>query len=66
MGGLDSIAGAVIGGITIGILEQLSKGYLDQFIPGGGTAEVFPFIVLIVILMVKPYGLFGTVEIERV
>lgn len=66
LGGLDSIAGAVIGGIIIGILQQLSAGYLDGFVPGGGTGEVFPFVVLIVILLIKPYGLFGTVEIERV
>lgn len=66
LGGLDSIAGAVVGGIVIGILEQLAAGYLDPFVPGGGTGEVFPFIVLILILLVRPYGLFGTVEIERV
>jgi branched-chain amino acid transport system permease protein len=66
LGGLDSIAGAVVGGITVGVLEQLARGYLDPFVPGGGTGEVFPFIVLIIILLIKPYGLFGTVEIERV
>lgn len=66
LGGLDSIAGAVVGGIMIGILEQFAAGYLDPFVPGGGTGEVFPFIVLILILLVRPYGLFGTVEIERV
>lgn len=66
LGGLDSIAGAVVGGIIIGILEQLASGYLDPFVPGGGTGEVFPFVVLILILLVRPYGLFGTVEIERV
>ena len=66
LGGLDSIAGAVVGGIIIGVLEQFASGYLDPFVPGGGTGEVFPFIVLILILLVRPYGLFGTVEIERV
>ena len=66
LGGLDSIAGAVVGGIIIGVLEQLAAGYLDVYVPGGGTGEVFPFVVLIIILLVKPHGLFGTEEIERV
>ncbi len=66
LGGLDSIAGAVVGGIIIGILEQFATGYLDVFVPGGGTGDVFPFVVLLIILLIKPYGLFGTREIERV
>jgi branched-chain amino acid transport system permease protein len=45
-------------------LEFLSAGYLDPFIPA--INEVFPFIVLVVVLMIKPYGLFGIEEIERV
>ena len=65
LGGLDSIPGAVLGGLIIGVLENLSGGYLDQFF-GGGIKEVAPFVVLVVILMIKPYGLFGTEEIERV
>ena len=65
LGGLDSIPGAVLGGLIIGVLENLSGGYLDQLF-GGGVKEVAPFVVLVIILMVKPYGLFGTEEIERV
>jgi branched-chain amino acid transport system permease protein len=65
LGGLDSIVGAIIGGLAIGILENLMGGYLDIYF-GGGVKEVAPFVVLVVILMIKPYGLFGTVEIERV
>ena len=65
LGGLDSIVGAIVGGLTIGILENLMGGYLDIYF-GGGVKEVAPFVVLVVILMIKPYGLFGTVEIERV
>lgn len=65
LGGLDSIPGAVLGGLIIGILENLSGGYLDHFF-GGGVKEVAPFVILVVILMIKPYGLFGTEEIERV
>jgi branched-chain amino acid transport system permease protein len=65
LGGLDSIPGAVLGGLIIGILENLSGGYLDQVF-GGGVKEVAPFVALVIILMIKPYGLFGTEEIERV
>jgi branched-chain amino acid transport system permease protein len=65
LGGLDSIPGAIVGGFIIGLLENLSGGYLDHFF-GGGVKEVAPFVFLVVILMIKPYGLFGTEEIERV
>ena len=65
LGGLDSVAGAIIGGILIGVLENLSGGYLDPVL-GGGVKEVAPFVVLVIILMLRPYGLFGKVEIERV
>ncbi|MFH1091159.1 MAG: branched-chain amino acid ABC transporter permease [Pseudomonadota bacterium] len=65
LGGLDSILGAIIGGLTVGVLENLMGGYLDQFF-GGGVKEVAPFVVLLIILMIKPYGLFGIEEIERV
>ncbi len=63
-GGLDSILGAIIGGLVVGVLEFLSAGYLDPIIPA--INEVFPFIVLVLVLMTKPYGLFGIEEIERV
>ena len=70
LGGLDSIPGAIIGGLTIGVLENLSGGYLDPFLQqigwGGGMKEVAPFLFLVVILMIRPYGLFGKEIIERV
>ena len=65
LGGLDSVAGAIVGGLVIGVLENLSGGYLDPLM-GGGVKEVAPFVVLVLILMFKPYGLFGKVRIERV
>ena len=65
LGGLDSIGGAIVGGLVIGILENLAGGYIDPLI-GGGAKDVFPFIFMIVVLMIKPYGLFGTVEVEKV
>jgi branched-chain amino acid transport system permease protein len=66
LGGLDSVPGAIVGGLLIGVLENLSGGYLDPIF-GGGVKEVAPFVVLVLILMLRPYGLFGTVEeLERV
>ncbi len=61
LGGLDSIGGAILGGLIIGLLETFTGGYVST-----SLREVIPYIVIIVILMVKPYGLFGLVEIERV
>jgi branched-chain amino acid transport system permease protein len=65
LGGLDSLAGAVVGGIIIGLLENLTGGYLDPLV-GGGLKEVVPYFVLVIILMVRPYGLFGKRRIDRV
>jgi branched-chain amino acid transport system permease protein len=65
LGGLDSIMGAVIGGFAMGVLENLAAGYVDPLV-GGGAKDVVPFVVLIVVLMVRPYGLFGREIIERV
>jgi len=65
LGGLDSVGGAIVGGLVMGVLENLAGGYLDPLV-GGGAKEVAPFIVLVLILSVKPYGLFGKVKIERV
>jgi len=65
LGGLDSVLGAIVGGVVMGILENLAGGYLDPLV-GGGAKEVAPFVVLVLILTIKPYGLFGKVKIERV
>jgi branched-chain amino acid transport system permease protein len=61
LGGLDSIGGAIIGGIIIGLVETFVSGYISPSI-----ADIISYIILVFILMVKPYGLFGLVEIERV
>jgi len=71
LGGLDSVPGAVVGGIVIGVLQSFSTTYLDGFfsqigLVGGGSQYVMPFVVLLVMLWFKPHGLFGTEEIERV
>jgi len=66
LGGLDSILGAVVAGIIIGLIQQFSSGYLDGNFGLKGTGEVMPYIILVVVLFFKPHGLFGIHEIERV
>jgi len=66
LGGLDSIVGAVLGGLIVGVLENLAHYVDSQWLNWGNMYEIAPFYVLIAILMVKPYGLFGTKDIERV
>lgn len=65
LGGLDSIGGAILGGFIVAILENLTGLYIDPLV-GGGTKEVAPFFILVIILMIRPYGLFGKEIIERV
>ena len=66
LGGLDSIVGGVVGGLIIGVLENLAEFVDGQFLHIGNLFSIAPFYVLIIILMIKPYGLFGTEDIERV
>jgi branched-chain amino acid transport system permease protein len=65
LGGLDSIAGAIVGGLIIGIVENVAAGYLDPLV-GGGTKDFAPYVLMIIALMVRPYGIFGKRQIERV
>jgi branched-chain amino acid transport system permease protein len=64
LGGLDSIAGAVVGGFIVGVLEAVSGVYIAPLL-GGAFQQVAAFAFLLIILLIKPYGLFGTKEIER-
>ena len=66
LGGVNSIGGAIVAGIILGMLENVAAGYLDPLLPGGGLAKVFPFFVMIIVLIFRPYGLFGLVRIERI
>jgi len=66
LGGVNSIGGAIVAGIILGVLENVAAGYLDPLLPRGGLAQVFPFIVMIIVLIFKPHGLFGLVRIERI
>ena len=65
LGGLDSPPGAVVGGITIGIVEVMASGYAPGW-TGSNFAAVAPYVVMILVLLIKPYGLFGTRPVERV
>lgn len=66
LGGLDSLFGAALGGLIVGVLENVCDGAAKEFLNLGGFKDVAAFILLVVILMIKPYGLFGAREIERV
>lgn len=67
LGGIDSIGGAIVAGIILGMLENVASGYLDPLLPsGGGLASIFPFIVIIIVLIIRPHGLFGLARIERI
>jgi branched-chain amino acid transport system permease protein len=65
LGGLNSVPGAIVGGIVIGILQNFSGAYLDKYFPGG-VKEIAPFVFMAVFLMFKPYGIWGWERIERV
>jgi branched-chain amino acid transport system permease protein len=65
LGGLDSIPGAILGGLIVGVVENIAAGYVDPVV-GGGTKDFAPYVLMIVALMVRPYGMFGKRIIERV
>ncbi|MFI7440030.1 branched-chain amino acid ABC transporter permease [Nonomuraea indica] len=68
VGGLDSLGGAVAGGLVVGVVESLFQSYQGEYAPwlGQNFAVVTPYVVMLVVLLVRPYGLFGTREVERV
>ena len=66
LGGLDSFLGAIIGGPIIGLAENLGDGYLSRIIPWAGIKDIIPFVIIIIVMFIKPYGLFGEERIERI
>jgi branched-chain amino acid transport system permease protein len=68
LGGLDSIRGALIAGLFIGVAESITRSYASTLSPilGANVDVVVPYLIMIVVLMVRPYGLFGTPEVQRV
>ena len=65
LGGLDSIIGVIVGGLIVGIVEALAAGYVDPYV-GGGTKDFTPYVLMILVLMIRPYGIFGKPIIERI
>jgi branched-chain amino acid transport system permease protein len=65
VGGLDSAPGTMVGAVALGVLESLAAGYLDPLL-GAGFSSVAPYLLLLAVLFVRPYGLFGGPKIERV
>lgn len=68
LGGLDSLGGAVLGGLIIGVTQQIVTSYHRDWFPGLDTniGSITPYLVMLIVLLVRPYGLFGTREVERV
>lgn len=68
LGGIDSVSGAVMGGIIIGLATELTAGYESNFVNilGAGFHEITPYLIMILVLLIRPYGLFGTRKVERV
>jgi branched-chain amino acid transport system permease protein len=67
IGGLDSIGGAIAGGLIVGIAESMAQGYAaDLAFLGHGLHSVIPYVVMLAVLLVRPSGLFGTNELHRV
>lgn len=68
LGGLDSLQGAVVGGLVVGVVQSLFATFQPQYAPwlGANFSLVSPYVVMLIVLLVRPYGLFGTPEVERV
>lgn len=70
IGGMESLVGALCGGLLVGVCEYMASGYLDPLLPAigltGGLKDVFPFVILVLVLLIRPYGFFGWKNIERV
>jgi branched-chain amino acid transport system permease protein len=65
LGGFESVAGAVVGGLVVGVVESLSAGYIDPLV-GGGTKDFMPYVLMIAVLMLRPHGMFGKAPVQRV
>ncbi len=65
LGGLNSFVGAIVAGPIIGLCENLGGGYLTPFL-WAGVKDIIPFVIIIIVMLIKPYGLFGEVRIERI
>lgn len=65
LGGIDSVMGVLVGGLIVGILGSVIPGYVDQIV-GGGTRDVVTSLIILLTIMIRPYGIFGREDIERI
>ncbi|MBX9788965.1 MAG: branched-chain amino acid ABC transporter permease [Pirellulales bacterium] len=65
IGGIESIPGAIVGGIIVGVAEALGEGFIGPYV-GGGVQDVMAYLVALIFLLIRPYGIFGQAAIERV
>jgi branched-chain amino acid transport system permease protein len=65
LGGLESLPGALVGGLIVGIFESVGGGYIDPLV-GGGFSDVIPLVLMLIILLIRPSGIFGWQRIERI
>lgn len=65
LGGIESIPGAVVGGLIVGVVEGVAAGFVDPYV-GGGSKDFIPYLLMIIALMIRPHGIFGEEIIERV
>jgi branched-chain amino acid transport system permease protein len=66
IGGFESFSGLLLAGVLVGVGEAMAVAYVDPYIPGGSVREIFAYVIMLVVLMIRPYGLFGWKRIERV
>ena len=66
IGGFESFGGLLLAGILVGVCETLGVAFIDPYVPGGSVREIMAFVMMVVVLIVKPHGLFGWERIERV
>ncbi len=66
LGGLDSVVGAVVGGLAVGLAESAAGNYLNHPLFGTGFSGIVPYLLMMIVLFIRPYGIFGTEEIRRV
>lgn len=66
LGGLDSVTGAVVGGLAVGVAEAAAGSYLNHQLFGTGFSGIVPYLVMMIVLFIRPYGIFGTEEVRRV
>lgn len=66
LGGMNSVTGAIVGGLILGVCENLAGTYIAPMLGGGDIKEITSYVIVLIVMMIRPYGLFGTKEIERV